>query len=55
MFNLDRWREILDPLWRSKLGELEGQVKGTLKQRHKVAPDDDAAIGRGTRPRSSGR
>jgi putative ABC transport system permease protein len=26
-------------------GALEDQVKGTLKQRHKVAPDDDAAIG----------
>jgi putative ABC transport system permease protein len=26
-------------------GELEDQVKGTLKQRHKVAPDDAAAIG----------
>jgi putative ABC transport system permease protein len=26
-------------------GELEAQVKDTLKQRHKVAPDDDDAIG----------
>jgi putative ABC transport system permease protein len=26
-------------------GELEDQVKGTLKQRHKVAPDDDNALG----------
>jgi putative ABC transport system permease protein len=26
-------------------GELEDQVKTTLKQRHKVAPDDDSAIG----------
>lgn len=26
-------------------GELEDQVKATLKQRHRVAPDDDSAIG----------
>jgi putative ABC transport system permease protein len=26
-------------------GELEDQLKGTLRQRHKIAPDDDSAIG----------
>jgi putative ABC transport system permease protein len=26
-------------------GELEGRIKATLRQRHKVAPDDDSALG----------